>query len=33
VIGGTTGHPGTESLRLVVDASRLVMAIWSVSAN
>jgi hypothetical protein len=32
VIGGATGHPGTETLRLVVDASPLVMAIWSLSA-
>src|SRR3984885_12239014 len=32
VISGATGHPGTENLRLVVDASPLVMAIWSVSA-
>ena len=29
MIGGVTGHPGTETLRLVVDASPLVMAIWS----
>jgi excisionase family DNA binding protein len=29
---GLTGHPGTETLHLVVDASRLVMAIWSLSA-
>ena len=32
MIGGVTGHPGTETLRLVVDASPLVMAIWSLSA-
>jgi len=32
VIGGVTGHPGTETLRLVVDVSPLVMAIWSLSA-
>jgi len=32
VIGGGAGHPGTENSRLVVDASRLVMAIWSLSA-
>ncbi len=32
MIGGATGHPGTKTLRLVVDASRLVMAIWSLSA-
>ena len=30
--GGVTGHPGTETLRLVVDVSPLVMAIWSLSA-
>jgi hypothetical protein len=29
---GATGHPGTETLRLVVDVSPLVMAIWSLSA-
>jgi hypothetical protein len=32
VIAGATGHPGTETLRLVVDVSPLVMAIWSLSA-
>jgi hypothetical protein len=32
VIGGVTGHSGTETLHLVVDASPLVMAIWSLSA-
>jgi excisionase family DNA binding protein len=32
VVGGATGHPGTETLRLVVDVSRLVMAIWSLLA-
>jgi hypothetical protein len=32
MFGGATGHPGTKTLRLVVDASRLVMAIWSLSA-
>ncbi len=32
MIGGVTGHSGTETLRLVVDVSRLVMAIWSLSA-
>ena len=31
VSGGATGHPGAKTLRLVVDASRLVMAIWSLS--
>ena len=30
---GVTGHPGTETLRLVVDASPLVMAIWSLSGQ
>lgn len=32
MVGGVTGHPGTETLRLVVDASPLVMAIWSLWA-
>ena len=31
MIGGVTGHPGTETLHLVVDASPLVMAVWSLS--
>jgi hypothetical protein len=29
MIGALTRHPVTETLRLVVDASPLVMAIWS----
>ena len=33
MFGGATGHPGTETLRLVVDASPLVMAIWSLSGH
>ena len=32
MIGGVTGRPDTETLRLVVDVSPLVMAIWSLSA-
>jgi len=32
VIGGVTGHSGTKTLRLVVDVSPLVMAIWSLLA-